>query len=105
MKYTKEDWKASHPLNDVTNIITPERLLARVQWGASVEVEEQKANANLIVASPLMYEALYDAWEMLSYWVANFEDDEHKVLCAETRNKVEVIRQALTKAEGKEVKA
>ncbi len=57
-EYTKGKWSVSHPLNDKTTIITPERLLANIEWGTSIPQEEQRANGVLFASAPALYEAL-----------------------------------------------
>ena len=58
MKYTKGEWKASHPLFDKTTFITTGFLLGIMSWGTMVREGKQRANAHLIAAAPDMYEAL-----------------------------------------------
>lgn len=46
-------------------------------------------------AIPKLYEALLDTWECLCYWLANFEDEEHKALCDNTRDKINKAKKAI----------
>ena len=77
--------------NDETYIVTPDKLLCRIGWGANVSPDEEKPNANLIAAAPDMYEAC----RKLVDW-DNSHDDAQLISEA-----CSYARQALSKAEGK----
>ena len=86
LNYTKGEWAASHPLNDITTIITPEFLLAKIEWGTMVKEPQQRANAHLIAAAPELYEAL----RLLA---GSLETKAHPVY-------FQMAKEALAKAEG-----
>lgn len=90
MEYSKGNWRASHPLNDKTSIITQIKVVGVIHWGASISLQEQRDNAHLIASAPDMYEALKAIQIALcgavdcdpSYWTA-----VHRALAkAEGRN-------------------
>ena len=58
MEYTKGEWEVFHPLNNHTVIISDDFLIGNIEWETMVNEQEQRANANLISASPDMYRAL-----------------------------------------------
>ena len=99
MEYTKGERKVyTQTLPDGTKQFEVGTILYH---HPAIAVFDREADAILDSAAPEMYEALYDAWENISYWLANFEDKDHKTLCDDTRIKLDNIKKALAKAEGK----
>lgn len=64
-------------------------------------IETDPETAIKMLATDDMYEALLDTWEVLAYWLVNFEDEDHKALCDSTREKIEGAKQALAKADSR----
>lgn len=89
--YTKGPWKVFGPhIIGGEEITTQVALIAKAEWMAP---GEEEANANLMAASPAMYEALQDA---LNWIEARLPDTLDKSIHLVT------YRQALALAEGKE---
>ena len=122
MEYTRGEWEVEDRKNFdgvkyvgieqldtstfpyIINMIAPPFVLGRagaVVTADPLDSDKAIANAHLIAAAPELCEACLDGWEMLAYWIVNFEDADHMELCNHTREKIATIKQALAKAEGK----
>ena len=91
MNVTPGEWKASHPLDNITYIGNQDGTIAKVQWFEGIPLEEQEANANLFTTSNAMYEALVAVLKEELFWEAVRLSEKTKQL----------VINAITKAEGR----
>ena len=93
MNYTKGDWKIEVDEHDgSTNIATETQNIARMCYD---DHHTLRANANLIAAAPILYEALQSALSAIkSFRQTRYERGQEPEF---------TILKALAKAEGKEV--
>lgn len=105
MEYTKGPWRiASYG----TSILSEDTVIADKPHDKIVPDSNWEANAQLISASPQLYEALKVALKVYEYAKANHEDDLFEIWLNSPNEPaitpIFLIIQALNKAEGKEVK-
>jgi hypothetical protein len=98
MRYTRGRWESA---SDGYRIICRQEhrepfeiaLAASIRWDRISVREEQKANANLIAAAPDLYEA---ARSLIGF----FADDKNRHKDAYPLTELEMLAQAIQKAEG-----
>jgi len=99
-KFTKEEWRITEWLEITTSrkgIVEGSKKICQVSDFSKTE-EEARANAQLISASPEMYEALKKVQRMLEEWENRDQESFNKYCHIDAHIETD---KALSKAEGK----
>ena len=103
--YTEGEWKVTS--NKLTKVTFPNKLTVRSNTGCPIalltDAERSNADAHLIAAAPELYEALKALIPELQEYIKDIGDCDHSVgICfCGLFNKLELVEQAIAKAEVK----